>query len=523
MKLLMNKSSKIYPRLVAFFYALIFTIPVFAENEWYGRWQSDPMTFDNETMVIEYDFKNDSELTMSFVTDNRIPKVGRCVSRISLDGSYSKVGPIFIVNIDQETLNIEVIEFQTVGKSISEYEIRQELRKNIASMLPGFDNVSMIYVTHEDSEDISFIYGDEKDAMEIEFHKPQKSIEEIFNITKDKEQSNAENIIKPEDKPLQLSPVVQMLKSLGFFLLYLFIAYPVIFLIKYMFMKNITRTNTAAKSVKIRRYYYIVRFIVRIVVIIIGLFLLISLLIDAVKVSKHYIGITIIMGGGGLLLYIFSFMSLPMNFTTMREFMKKKRTYILYLRGFITDDYTPSMEETANHVSETRPWNVNIDVNKGKANPNSLPLNERELSKAWKKYAQVYSVGLPEELESPEGSKRIYLDNQTWHQDVLQLMKDAHLIIIRINSNDNCIWEIQQCRSFYSSKTIYYIEDINILKEILEKMGTSAPICLRSPKIDQNHMYAYQANGEIIVHPYLNDITGLSNSVSRVVFDLSKK
>lgn len=517
----MYKSKKLYSFLVTFFYALIIAMPVFAENEWYGKWQSDPMTFDNETVVMEYDFKNDSELTMSFITDNKMSNVGRCVSRISLDGSYNSVGPIFFVSLDSETLRIEIIKLKTAGNSISESAIRQEIRKNAVPLCSGYDNVGMIYVTHEDSEDISFIYGDENNAMEIEFHRPQKSIEELLNISEDKERSNVENVIQSEDKPKPLNPIVQMWKSMGFFLLYLFIAFPLIFLIKFLFAKNIKRTNPATRSVMIRRYYYVVRFIVRIIVIIIGLILWVSLLMDAIKVNK-YIGITVIMGGGGLLLYLLSSLSLPMNFTTMRGFMKKKRNYILYLRGFITDDYFPVMDETAKHISETRPWKVNIDDNKGKINPNSLPLNERELSKAWKKYAQVYSVGLPEELESPEGSKRIYLDNQTWQQDVLQLMKDAKLIIIRINSNDNCIWEIEQCCSLYTGKTVYYIEDIEILKEILEKMGTRAPVCLRSSKIDQNHMYAYQANGEIIVHSYINDMTGLSKSVTHVVWDLNK-
>lgn len=110
----------------------------------------------------------------------------------------------------------------------------------------------------------------------------------------------------------------------------------------------------------------------------------------------------------------------------------------------------------------------------------------------------------------------IYLDNQTWQQDVLHLMKDAQLIIIRINSNDNCIWKIQQCRSLYFDKTIYYIENIEILKEVIDKMGTSTPICLRSLKIDQNHMYAYQTNVEIIVHSYTNTFVRFGKSVSNV-------
>lgn len=518
----MNKNLKTYRYILSLFCAVLIGIPAFAENEWLGNWQSEPMIEDNEKMILEYNFKDDSNLTMSFITDNHAPNIGRCVSRITVDGSYNKIGPMFFVSLENETIEIEILKLLTTGRHISESEMKQIIRKNAETLFSGFDDVRMIYVTHENSDEISFVFGDEGNSMEMEFHRPSESIQELLNITDDEEiNETTDKITAPEASTEPLSPMVQMWKSMGFFLLYLILAFPIIFLIKYLFAKNITRANTAARSVKIRRYYYIVRFIVRIIVIIVGVILWFSLLIDSLGINK-YIGITVIMGGGGLLLYLLSSLSLPMNFTTMREFMKKKRNYILYLRGFITDDYSPLMSVTAQQVSETRPWKVNIEDNKEKIDPNSFPLNERDLSKSWKKYAQVYSVGLPEELESPEGSKRIYLDNQTWQQDVLHLMNDAQLILIRINSNDNCIWEIQQCRSFYSSKTIYYVEDIETLKEVLEKMGTSAPICLRSPKIDQNHMYAYQANGEIIVHPYINDITGLSKSVSRVILDLNK-
>lgn len=522
MKPRMNTNIKTYHRIISLFFALLIVIPAFAENEWFGHWQSEPMTEDNETFILEYDFKDDSKLSMSFITDNQIYNVGRCVSRITIDGSYNKIGPMFFVSLENETIEIEILKLQTTGRHISESEMKQTIRKNAEPLFSGFDDVGMIYVTHEKPDEISFIYGDEGNAMEMEFHRPNESIEELLNITDEETDETTDEIADSKTPAKPLSPMVQMWKSMGLFILYLIVAFPIIFLIKYLFAKNITRTNTAAKSVMIRRYYYVVRFIVRIIVIIVGVILWISLLIDSIGVNK-YIGITVIMGGGGLLLYLISSLSLPINFTTMGVFIKKKRNYILYLRGFITDDYSPVMNETAKQVSETRPWKVNLEDNKEKIDPNSLPLNERDLSKAWKKYAQVYSVGLPEELESPEGSKRIYLDNQTWQQDVLHLMNDAQLIIIRINSNDNCIWEIQQCRSLYSDKTVYYIENVEILKEVLDKMGTNAPICLRSPKIDQNHMYAYQANGEIIVHPYINTLEGFRKSVANVLSHITNK
>ena len=96
-----------------------------------------------------------------------------------------------------------------------------------------------------------------------------------------------------------------------------------------------------------------------------------TLLINAIEVNK-YIGITVLCGGGGLLLHMLSSLSLPMNFMTMKKFMSKKRTFILYLRGFITDDYSPKLAKTADTVSNAEPWKSKIGKDKTEENPNDF-------------------------------------------------------------------------------------------------------------------------------------------------------
>ena len=495
-------------RIVVLLYTLVISITLYASNDWLGRWQTDPISVDNETLVMEYDFKNDTSLSMCFFTDNWIPTVGRCVSKVTIDGIYQSVGPIFFVSLDDKSLNVEILKLYTKDSGIKEKYIEKYIRENAEPLFSGYDNVRMIFVTHENTDEISFIYGDVGNAMNMDFHRPNQSIEQIFKIA---EEEPVVTKSTEADDSKTLSPIAKIWKSLGYFFIYMIVAFPLIFFLKLLFAKHIKRTNTVKKSVNIRRVYYVIRFFVGITVLIIGFLLWLPLLRDTMDINQ-YMGAIVLCGGGGLLLYVYSSLSLPLNFTTMSSFLRKKRTFILYLRGFVTDNYTPKMEYTAKKVSETRPWSTKNWNNENKIDPSNLPLIERDLAKAWKKQATVYSVGLPEELESPEGSKRIYLDNQTWQADVIQLMSDAKYILIRVNPNDNCIWEIQQCCLFYSCKTIYYIESIELLEEVQKKMGTSTPLCLMSPRIDKNHMYAYQKNGEIIAQSYDNSLEGFTKS-----------
>lgn len=500
---------------------VISSIDLFAQSEWLGKWQTDPMSEGTEKVIMEYYFQNDSIMSMTFFTDNLISGVGRCVSRVSMDGSYYRIGPLFFVSLNPRSLNVSLLKYDTYGRnsSVSERQIIKQIENTVKPMFAGFEDVRMIYVTHDSPDTISFILGDENNAIDMELHKPTMTIEQLFGLNKESnidgvDNSEASSVGKYSgfEEPKTLSPMAKMWKSFGFFMLYLVLSLVAIIGVKVLFSKNLSRTNTAKKSVNIRMGYSIVRFVLRIVVIAIGAYLWVILLINAIGVNK-YIAITVLCGGGGLLIRLVSSLSLPVNFMTMKKFMTKDRNFILYLRGFITDNYTPSLEKTAETVSNAEPWKTNIDSEKKEINPNQLSLNEKALAKAWKRYYQTYSVGLPEELESPEGTKRIYLDNDSWMEDAKTLMELAKYILVSVHPNDNCIWEIRQCNTLFSEKTIYYVDDITNLAIVREKMGDELPICLKSEEIDHNHMMAYQKDGQVVVKSYANTDSGFSSAV----------
>lgn len=518
--------------IILLFLFVILSLNLSAQSEWLGKWQTDPIAEGTEKVIMEYYFQNDSIMSMTFFTDNQIPGVGRCVSRVSMDGSYSKIGPLFFVSLKQRSLNVSLLKFVTYGKnsSVSERQIIKQIENSVKPMFAGFEDVMMTYVTHNSPDTISFILGDESNAIDMEFHKPTITIEQLFGLDEETDINDMDDPFETYDSGVndiaynteykdakESSPMVKMWKSFGVFMLYLILAFASVIGVKYMFAKHISRTNSAQRSVNVRCFYSVIRFVLRIVVIIIGIVLWVILLFNAIEVNK-YIGITVLCGGGGLLLNLLSSLSLPMNFMTMKKFMGKERTFILYLRGFITDDYSPELEKTADVVTNAAPWKSKIDTEKENVNPNDFPLCEKSLAKAWNncpiRFCEVYSVGRPEELESPEGTKRIYLDNDSWQEDAKTLMDLAKYILVCIHPNDNCIWEIRQCDTLFPEKTIYYVDDITNLGIVREKMGDELPVCLKSEEIDHNHMMAYQKNGETVVKPYSNTNIGLANAMS---------
>lgn len=156
------------------------TSNAFAQQNFIGKWQSKEIKEDTETLVMEYIFKDSTRMEMAFITDNQIPNVGRCISRISVQGTYQVVGPILFTKIDQKTLNVSIIKLTLTGEfekntpiemlpTLKNY-LTKQMELTASTMFAPFDGASMIYATHEGTEDVvTFIIGDSENAMDIEF------------------------------------------------------------------------------------------------------------------------------------------------------------------------------------------------------------------------------------------------------------------------------------------------------------------------------------------------------------------
>lgn len=124
------------------------------------------------------------------------------------------------------------------------------------------------------------------------------------------------------------------------------------------------------------------------------------------------------------------------------SFKIDKTAYSLYLRGFDNDDYNKIDKLEDNKIE--------------KYNTFSEYWFFKLLKKRYKQL--VVSVGMTRELDSPNGTLRLYLDDDRWKDGVAKLMEGAERIYILVNDRESCIWEIIQSKKSLN-KTIFLADN----------------------------------------------------------------
>lgn len=166
------------------FFAALFVIlssAAFAQKNIIGSWQSNTVdVFEGERITLFFDFKDTESLEMAFVMEKAVPGKGRCVSRASIQGTYSFIGPFFSMELDKTTLDLKIEKLELEGEieTLISKDSKNELRACLQSMLKekltqefaDVDEAGMIYITHEGTEDeFSFIFGDKNDSLALDF------------------------------------------------------------------------------------------------------------------------------------------------------------------------------------------------------------------------------------------------------------------------------------------------------------------------------------------------------------------
>ena len=118
------------------------------------------------------------------------------------------------------------------------------------------------------------------------------------------------------------------------------------------------------------------------------------------------------------------------------QFLDKYPRFALYLRGFESDDYSKR------HAFQKHLF------------------SEYHFMRLLKTRIRVCAVGMTKELDSPDGAIRVYVNDNTWQDNVRELMEKAQEIYILINDRDSCLWEIEQSASM-QSKTTYIVSDLD--------------------------------------------------------------
>lgn len=199
--------------------------------------------------------------------------------------------------------------------------------------------------------------------------------------------------------------------------------------------------------------------------------------------------------------------SLPVSCLTIDDF--KKEDFALFLRGFSHDSYDSS-----------KVWKI-IRILGPIENQNKLPFSEEKFAKVVYRFMPIFCVGITRELESPKGAKRIYLSDVTWKKDVTLLIKKAKFIFILINPSDSCIWEIEQCQKIDPNKVFYFVDDMDKLNNVKNKMGETTPQCIKN--VSNSESINYINKGKTHSLPYTNTKKGFKKLLKKVFLEKDVK
>lgn len=86
---------------------------------------------------------------------------------------------------------------------------------------------------------------------------------------------------------------------------------------------------------------------------------------------------------------------------------------------------------------------------------------KRRMTKALSEWFPVYAIGKPDEFMPPPGAKRIYVDDD-WQEIVQDMIRRSQIILQRINTSDNYLWEFEQCYKMQLfNKSLFWVDNIN--------------------------------------------------------------
>ena len=277
-------------------------------------------------------------------------------------------------------------------------------------------------------------------------------------------------------------------------------------MIKKLFLKRIEKSVTARHSVRLRKGYRFCRIGIKTLFVI---FMIAEIAYIFANMSEHYTYGILRMNISSIFIMLMTMacMSLPISGMTIDKFNENK-PFALYLRGFATDLYNPSAMD---NVMTAYRASKGLSYKKDQINLTKGIFSEQMFFYEIRRYLPAYSVGMTKELEAPEGTKRIYIDDNTWQEDVSFLIENASKIFILVNPSDNCIWEIKKSLSCDSRKVVYIVNHPNSVSELYNKMGDEFPSGLELGMKDVLVYNVNEINSDKII--FTNDKKGYSAAV----------
>lgn len=151
-----------------------------------------------------------------------------------------------------------------------------------------------------------------------------------------------------------------------------------------------------------------------------------------------------------------------LSFYSHKRFLEENEKFYLFLRGFNDDTPFGSKDAQEKEKFNESVFAETIDYALG------IP---------------ICALGMTKEIDSPIGAKRIYVDDNTWQEKVLELMNKAERIFILVNDRSSCIWEIEQSISLLD-KTVFIADNRERYQEVKARMGQRLALPEVSPDIE---------------------------------------
>ena len=178
------------------------------------------------------------------------------------------------------------------------------------------------------------------------------------------------------------------------------------------------------------------------------------------------------------------------------DFFKSTSNYALYLRAFCKDDY-----------SYTRGRKIN-----------KRQFSEYLFTKLLSNKTKCIGVGMKNELDSPFGAMRIYVNDNTWKTDVIDLMRKADIIFILLSNRPSCMWESINAKE-YIDKVVFITDDIDTYRLVKDQIKDT----LVFPDISDNskqHCFFYylrMRGEEMSFRPFTNSKQGYNEMINETM------
>lgn len=185
------------------------------------------------------------------------------------------------------------------------------------------------------------------------------------------------------------------------------------------------------------------------------------------------------------------------------DFLTRHQRYALYLRAFESDNYNHEPVLTEGVLGK---------------------FSEYEFTSIISQNIPICAVGMTKEIDCPRGAIRVYLNDENWKDDVLELMSKSQSIYIYVDDRKSCIWEIEQSMSMLE-KITFIVDDVHKYNNAISQLNRK----LELPKLTEEEKKADSIlivkyiSGAFNVKSYRNDLIGYASFLDTKPINIPKQ